>query len=120
MQMRRAAAAFTEFLMLTSVIAAQANAPLPDVHQLMREVAEHQKQLDKVRESYTYTSLQTTQDLDANGKATKTESTENEDFFVNGHVIARVVKRDGQPLSPSEEKKETDRVTKLVEKAQKT
>jgi hypothetical protein len=25
----------------------------------------HQKQLDKVRENYTYTSLQTTQDMDS-------------------------------------------------------
>jgi hypothetical protein len=64
--------------------------------------------------------LQTTQDLDANGKVTKTESTENEDFFVNSHVIERVVKKNGQPLSASEEQKETERITKLVEKAQKT
>ncbi|WP_157439904.1 hypothetical protein [Terracidiphilus gabretensis] len=118
--MRRFTAAFAGFVLTTCLLAAQASAPLPDVHQLMREVVEHQKQLDKVRESYTYTSLQTTQDLDANGKVTKTESTENEDFFVNGHAIERAVKKDGQPLSPGEEKKETERITKLVEKAEKT
>ena len=98
---------------------AQSNAPLPDVRQLMREVVEHQKQLDKVRENYTYTSLQTTQDLDASGKVTKTESTENEDFFVNSHAIERMGKKNGQPLSQSEEQKETERIAKLVEKAQK-
>ena len=43
------------------------NAPLPDIRQLMHEVQEHQKQLDKVRENYTYTSLQTVQDIDSNG-----------------------------------------------------
>jgi hypothetical protein len=118
--MIRFVAVFTGFILSAAPIIAQTNAPLPDVHQLMREVAEHQKQLDKVRESYTYTSLQTTQDLDASGKVTKTESTENEDFFVNSHVIERVVKKNGQPLSENEEKKETERVTKLVEKAQKT
>ena len=99
---------------------AQSNTPLPDVHQLMNQVVAHQKQVDKVRENYTYTSLQTTQDLDASGKVTKTESTENDDFFVNGHAIERMVKKNGQPLSHSEEQKETERVTKLVEKAQKT
>jgi archaellum component FlaF (FlaF/FlaG flagellin family) len=99
---------------------AQSNAPLPDVHQLMNQVVAHQKQVDKVRENYTYTSVQTTQDLDASGKVTKTESTENNDFFVNGHAIERMVKKNGQPLSQSEEQKETERVTKLVEKAQKT
>ncbi len=118
--MSRFAAASIGFILLAGRIVAQANAPLPDAHQLMREVAEHQKRLDKVRENYTYTSLQTTQNLDADGKVTKTESTENNDFFVNGHVIERAVKKNGQPLSAEEEKKETERVTKLVEKAQKT
>jgi hypothetical protein len=97
-----------------------ADAPLPDIHQLMHEVEEHQKQLDKVRENSTYTSLQTTQDLDSSGQVKKTESTENEDFFVNSHVIERMVKKDGKPLDAHDEQKETERVTKLVEKAEKT
>lgn len=95
-------------------------APLPDVRQLMREVQDHQKQLEKVRETYTYSSLQTTQDLDSSGKVTKTESSEGEDFFVNGHVIERTVKKNGQPLNDHDQQKETERVTKLVEKAEKT
>jgi hypothetical protein len=96
------------------------NAPLPDVRQLMLEVQAHQRQLDKIRENYTYTSLQTIQDLDSNGQVKKTETTENEDFFVNSHVIERTVKKDGKPLDGHEEQKETERVTKLVEKAEKT
>ena len=95
-------------------------APLPDVRQLMCEVQDHQKQLEKVRETYTYSSLQTTQDLDSSGKVTKTESSEGEDFFVNGHVIERTVKKNGQPLNDHDQQKETERVTKLVEKAEKT
>lgn len=98
----------------------QPNAPLPDIRQLMSEVQAHQKQLEKVRENYTYNSLQTTQDLDQNGAVTKTESEEGEDFFVNGHVIERTVKKNGQPLDAHDEQKETDRITKLVEKAQNT
>lgn len=100
--------------------APQGSAPLPEIHQLLREVQEHQKQLDRIRESYTYSSLQTTQDIDPNGKVTKTETTENEDFFVNGHVIERQVKHNGRPLDDHGQKKETERVTKLVEKAEKT
>ncbi|MDR3750741.1 MAG: hypothetical protein P4K94_04565 [Terracidiphilus sp.] len=92
---------------------------LPDIRQLLLEVPEHQKQLEKVRENYTYSSLQTTQDIDANGQVKKTETVEGEDFFVNGHIIERTVKKNGQPLSPHEEQKETGRVTKLVEKAEK-
>ena len=97
-----------------------AAAPLPDVRQLLLEVQAHQKQLDKVRENYTYTSLQTIQDLDSGGQVKKTESYENEDFFVNSHVIERTVKKDGKPLEAHDEQKETERVTKLVEKAEKT
>jgi hypothetical protein len=94
--------------------------PLPDIRQLMREVEEHQRQLDKVRENYTYSSLQTTQNVDADGKVKKQETAEFEEFFVNGHVIERKVKRDGRPLNEQEQQKETERVTKLVEKAEKT
>jgi len=95
-------------------------APLPDIRELMREVQEHQKKLDQVRENYTYTSYQVVQDVDANGQVKKTESTEYEDFFVNGHVIERKVKQNDQPLDEKAQRKETERVTKLVEKAEKT
>jgi len=102
-----------------AVEARQGGSALPDIRQLLLEVQQHQKQLEKVRENYTYSSLQTTQDIDANGQVKKTETLEGEDFFVNGHVIERTVKKNGQPLSPHEEQKETGRVTKLVEKAEK-
>jgi len=95
-------------------------APLPDIRQLMREVQEHQKQLDQIRENYTYTSYQVVQDIDGNGQVKKTESTEYEDFFVNGHVIERKVKWNDRVLDAHEQDKETGRVTKLVEKAEKT
>jgi len=107
-------------LLLAAAHAQQPGAPLPDIPQLMREVAEHQKQLEKVRENYTYSSSQTTEDLDGSGHVAKTESQEGDDFFVNGHVIERTVKKNGQPLNEHEERKETERVTKLVEKAEKT
>jgi hypothetical protein len=93
---------------------------MPDIRQLMREVQEHQKQLDQIRENYTYTSYQEVQDIDANGQVKKTESSEYEDFFVNGHVIERKVKSNDKALDEHEQQKETERVTKLVEKAQKT
>ena len=98
----------------------QGNAPLPEIRQFLREVQAHQRQLDQIRESYTYSSLQTTQDIDQNGQVKKTESEEHEDFFVNGHLIERLVKKNGQPLNDHDQQKETERVTKLVEKAEKT
>lgn len=86
----------------------------------MHEVQEHQRQMDKVRENYTYTSLQTEQDLDSSGQVKKTETRENEDFFVNSHIIERTVRKDGKPLEGHDEQKETERITKLVERAEKT
>lgn len=111
------------FLSVAFLVAAgqePAQAPLPDIRQLMHEVQEHQKQLDQIRENYTYTSYQVVQDIDGNGQVTKTESSEYEDFFVNGHVIERKVKVDDKPLDEHDQQKETERVTKLVEKAEKT
>ncbi len=95
-------------------------APLPDIRQLMQQVQAHQRELDKLRESYTYSSIETTQDIDANGQVKKTETQEHENFFVNGHVVQRLVKKDGKPLGEHDEQKETERVTKMVEKAEKT
>ncbi len=96
-----------------------ASTPIPDIHQLMREVREHQKNLEKVIENYTYSTSLTVQDLDSKGQVTKTETKELEEFFVNGQQIGRVVRKDGKPLSDEEQAKETERVTKAVEKAEK-
>lgn len=110
-------------LVVALLVAAQARAadvPLPDIRALMREVEVHQRQLEKVRENYTYNSTLTVEDVNAGGQVTKTGTQEYNDFFVNGHVIEREVKTDGKPLDGHDEQKESERVTKLVEKAQKT
>lgn len=115
-------ALFFATLMLAAELRPQSNenAALPDARKLLDEVRAHQKQVEKLRESYTYSSAQMVQDVDAKGNVTKTESSENEDFFVNGHVIERTVKKNGKPLNDHDAQKETGRVTKLVEKAEKT
>jgi len=108
------------FSMLHAQAQQAANAPLPDIRQLMKEVQEHQKQLEKVRENYTYSVSITTQEIDGGGQVKKTEAEELEEFFVNGHQIGRTVKKDGKPLEGHDLEKETERITKLVEKAGKT
>jgi len=94
-------------------------APLPGIKTLMLEVVDHQRQLDKIKENYTFHEFQQTDDLDSNGKIKKTETEENEIFYVNSHHIERLVKKNGKDLSPEEQKKEQERVTKEVEKATK-
>ncbi|HEY1209362.1 MAG TPA: hypothetical protein VGE85_08330 [Terracidiphilus sp.] len=97
-----------------------ANPPLPDIRQLMQEVQKHQAELNKVRENYTFSVSQEVQEIDAKGKVSKTETEETEVFFVNGHEISQLVKKEGKPLSDEEQKKETERVTKMVKKAERT
>jgi hypothetical protein len=96
-----------------------ADAPVPDIPALMMQVQAHQRQLDKVRENYTFREVQQTDDLGSNGQVKKTETEESEIFFVNGHHIERLVKKNGKDLSADEQKKEQERVEKEVEKATK-
>jgi hypothetical protein len=95
-------------------------AAIPDVPTLMKQVEEHQHKLDKTRENYTYREIVVTHELDKHGNVKKTESEEEEIFFVNAHEIDRKVKKDGKDLTAEEQNKEQNRVMKEVEKAQKT
>jgi hypothetical protein len=88
---------------------------MPDLPTLLKDVAAHQRQLDQIRENYTYHRIRQVDDLDKNGAITKTETIEREVFFVNGRQIGRVVKKNGVPISPGEEKAEQERIRKLVE-----
>jgi hypothetical protein len=96
------------------------SASIPGVRELMADVVDHQKKLEKIRENYTYRSSFTDDEIDSKGQVQKTETEEREVFFVNGHRIERTVKKDGKPLSDHDQQKEQDRVNKLVEKAMKT
>jgi len=110
-------------LSLSTVVDAQSastGAAVPDIPRFMLKVEEHQRRVEEIRESYTFSSSRTLQHVDADGKILTTETEEREDFFVNGHPIERIVKRNGKPLDDHDRSKETERITKLVEKAQKT
>jgi hypothetical protein len=103
-----------------AVCIAQQAAPLPDAATLLQQVAEHQRQLDATRENYTWNETVVLRMLDKKGNVKKTESEEDNIFFVNSHQIDRTVKKDGKDLTEDQQKKEDDRVAKEVEKAQKT
>jgi hypothetical protein len=93
--------------------------PIPDIRDLMSDVMQHQKQLEKVRENYTYHSSNVTEDIDSKGNVTGKDAVESEVFFVNTHMIEHTVKKDGKLLNDHDQQKEQERVNKLVEKAQK-
>ena len=89
-------------------------AALPDAATMLREVEAHQKQLDKIRENYTFRAVQTTRQLDSSGNTKKVETEEHEVFFVNGQQIEKLVRKDGKDLTPEQARKEQDRVNKEV------
>jgi hypothetical protein len=91
-------------------------APLPDAATVLREVEAHQKELDKIRENYTFRAIQTTRQLDSHGDVRKIETEEHEVFFVKGHEIEKLVRKDGKELTPDQARKEQDRVNKEVTK----
>ncbi len=97
-----------------STVGANEPAALPDAATMLREVETHQKQLDKVRENYTFRAVQTTRQLDSSGNTKKVETEEHEVFFVNGHQVQKLVRKDGKDLSPNQARKEQDRVNKEV------
>lgn len=99
--------------------AANEPAALPDAATMLREVEAHQKQLDKVREDYTFRAVQTTRELDSSGRTKKTETEEHEVFFVNRQQIEKLVRKDGKDLTPDQARKEQDRVNKEVLKVSK-
>jgi hypothetical protein len=89
---------------------------LPDAATMLREVEAHQKQLDKIRENYTFRAVQTTRQLDSSRNTKKVETEEHEVFFVNGHQVEKLARKDGKDLTPDQARKEQDRVNKEVVK----
>jgi hypothetical protein len=89
-------------------------AAIPDAATMLREVEAHQKQLDKVRENYTFRAVQTTRQLDSSGNTKKVETEEHEVFFVKAQQVEKLVRKDGMDLTPDQARKEQDRVNKEV------
>jgi hypothetical protein len=89
-------------------------AAIPDAATMLREVEAHQKQLDKVRENYTFRAVQTTRQLDSSGNTKKVETEEHEVFFVKAERVEKLVRKDGMDLTPDQARKEQDRVNKEV------
>lgn len=114
---------FSYLLWFTGALFAEnantSNKPIPDIPTLLQQAKDHQKQVDKIRENYTYREFAQTDELDGNGRVKKTETEEHEVFFVNGKEISRKTKKNGKELSPDEQRKEQERVNKEVEKATK-
>jgi hypothetical protein len=92
--------------------------PLPDIPALLRSVEQHQAELDRAREEYTFRQQQQLTFYDKHGKVQRTEERVSNVFFVHGHPIETLVSKNGKPLSTGDLKKEQDRATKEALKYQ--
>ena len=97
----------------------QSQVKLPDLKALFEEIDVNQKQIDKIRENYAGTQVEEQTEYDKSGKVTKKETNEYTFFYLNGEQITTLVKKNGKPLSDSEQKKENEKTQKRIQEAQK-
>ena len=114
----RSACSIVPVLLIVSFAFAQAAFPEPAT--LLKEIQANQHRMDEIRENYTFHRIVTEDDLDEKGAVVKTTTQEREVFFVNGHRVARLVKKNGVELKGTEEKNEQARVRKLIETCMKS
>ena len=88
--------------------------PLPDIASLLHAVDAHQKEIEKLVEQYTCDKSQEEFSVDKHGALKSNDTEEDQVFYLGGDEVDRVVKKNGKPLSPSEEKKQDGHIQKAV------
>ena len=92
---------------------------LPDLKALFNEIDQNQKTIDKIKENYAGSRSEEETEYDKTGKIAKRELRESTFFYLNGNEVSTLVKKDGKPLSEEEQRKESERVRKTIERLQK-
>ncbi len=90
--------------------------PLPDIASLMHEVEARQREAEKVQKDYIYHSVETAQEVDAQGAIKKTEIKEYDVFWIDGVPVRKLVKKDGRVLTEDEARNESERVDREATK----
>jgi hypothetical protein len=89
--------------------------PLPDIPTLFRDVEAHQKELEKIRKNYMFRVVEQEDELDSDSHVKHSKTEEHEVFYVGRHHVSRLLRKDGVDLTPSEQKKEQERVDKEIQ-----
>jgi hypothetical protein len=92
---------------------------LPDLQALFREIDDHQKAIDKIKENYAGTRVEEETEYESDGRVKKHEVKESTFFYLDGDEISTLVKKDGTPLSDEEQKKENEKTQKDIQDVQK-
>ncbi|MBI3405909.1 MAG: hypothetical protein HY046_10685 [Acidobacteria bacterium] len=98
----------------------RAQTALPDIPALLKQVEENQKQVEKIKDNYTYNMTETGLEVDDKGKVKEKFERTYEIFHLGDHwTIQKLVAKAGKPLEANEQKKEQERVVKEIEKYEK-
>jgi hypothetical protein len=92
---------------------------LPDLKALFKEIDANQKSIDKIKENYAGTRSEEETEYDKTGQITKRELRESTFFYLNGHEVSTLIKKDGKPLSEAEQSKENERVRMEIQDIEK-
>jgi len=97
----------------------KAQVQLPDLKVLFKEIDDHQKAIDKIKENYAGTRVDDETEYENDGRLKKREVKEYTFFYLDGDEISTLVKKDGKPLSDEEQQKENEKTRKEIEEIQK-
>lgn len=88
--------------------------PLPDLKTLLDRARERADAMAELRKSYICREVVTADDFDSKGNQKGTHTDEYQVFFIEKTEIRQHVSHDGHPLGGAAQKKEQERVDKLV------
>ena len=90
--------------------------PPDQIRELLQRAEEKDLANDKQMRDYTYIERDEQRNLDGHGGVKKTETRTSEVLEIYGEPVERLTAKDDKPLSPSEAKKEDDKIQKIIDK----
>jgi hypothetical protein len=87
---------------------------LPDLKALFKEIDDHQKAIDKIKENYAGTRTEEEMEYDKTGKVTKKDVKAFTFFYLDGDEISTLISKDGKALSEDEQNKENEKTQKEI------
>ena len=98
----------------------RAQAALPDIAALLREVEKNQETVEKLRENYTYNLTETSLEVDNKGKLKQKEEKTYEIVHLgSGWTLRKLIAENGRKLAPDDERKEQKKAIEYIEKFEK-
>ena len=86
------------------------------IRELIRRTAQNDMENDKRQRDYTYIQREEQHKLDGQGQVKSTEIKTSEIMELYGEQVERLISKDDKPLSDKDNKKEEEKIQKVIEK----